>query len=262
MRKKSLEKTPAVSRREQNKADTRRRILIAASRLMAARGMEATAEEIAAAADVSRATFFNYFPSKGAVVAAFVAKNDRDFAATIEKERLTGAPTAEQLERLFVQTAARLQSAAAFHKMLLGEAERGYSAMREGSQRVGRMLQVLRELLADGVARGEVRTDYPLDLIAEIVGGTYVALLHNWRISKGYPLEARMKASARFLADAIAPLQTHKIAAPRRTGTGQAPARSEEMDVRMGLDQALTPLLPLEAAKSGSELQRRPGRNE
>lgn len=260
--KKSFEKPPAVSRREQNKADTRRRILVAASRLMAARGMKATAESIAAAAKVSRATFFNYFPSKEAVVAALVAKVHHDFAATIDQERRTAAPTAEQLERLFVQTATRLQSRAAFHKMLLREAERGYSAMRQSGQRFGRMVQVLRELLADGVARGEVRTDYSLDLIAEIVGGTYVALLHNWRISKGYPLEARMKASARFLADAIAPLQARRIAAPRRAGTGQSPATSEEMDVRTGLDRALTPLLPLEAPKSGSELQRRAGRNE
>jgi AcrR family transcriptional regulator len=264
--KKSLEKPPAVSRREQNKAETRRRILAAAARLMAARGMEdVTVEAIAAAAEISRTTFFNYFPSKGAVIAAFVDKSDRDFTVTIEQERRTAAPTAEQLERLFVQTSARLQSAAAFHKMILGEAERGYSAMRQGGQRFSRMIKVLRELLADGVARGEVRTDYPLDLIAEIVGGTYVALLHNWRINKNYPLEARMKASAHFLADAIAPLQARKIAMRGRAETRRSAAASEDAEVCTVLDQhdqALIPLVPLEAVKSGAAAQRRSGRNE
>jgi len=215
--KRGLGEPVATSRREQNKVETRRRILAAASRLMAAQGLEATtAEAIAAAAKVSRATFFNYFPSKSAVVAALVAKHDEDFVTTIGVERRTDAPTAERLEHLFVQTATRLQSATAFHRMVLGESERGYSHTRQSGQRVGRMHQVLRELLADGVARGEVRTDYPLELIAEIVGGTYVSLLHNWRVTKDYPLEARMKAAVRFLAEAIAPAVAGKSASPLR----------------------------------------------
>lgn len=215
--KKSFDEPVAVSRREQNKVETRRRILAAASRLLAAQELDATtAEAIAAAADVSRATFFNYFPSKSAVIAALVAKLDNDFVATIGLERRTEWPTADRLEHLFLQTAVRLQAAPALNKMILGESERGYSQARQSGQRVGRMYQVLRELLADGVARGEVRTDYPLELIAEIVGGTYVALLHNWRVTKDYPLETRMKATAGFLADSIAPPAAAKIARPTR----------------------------------------------
>jgi len=214
---KSINEAVAVSRREQNKVDKRRRILAAAARLMAAQGLEATtAEAIASAAQVSRATFFNYFPTKSAVCAALVAKYDDDFATTIELERRTDATTAERLKHLFVQTAARLESASTFHKMILSESERGYAQTRQSSQRIGRMHHVLRGLLADGVARGEVRTDYPLDLLAEIVGGAYVALLRNWRVMKDYPLEARMEASARFLADAIAPSKVDEVPYPIR----------------------------------------------
>src|SRR5688572_5054347 len=213
----SFEEPLATSRREQNKVETRRRILAAASRLLASQGLEATtADAIASAAEVSRATFFNYFPSKGAVIAALVAKHDNDFATAIGVELRTRASTAERLEHLFVQTATRLQSAAAFHKMILGESERGYSQTRQSGQRFDRMHQALRELLADGLTRGDVRTDYPVELLAEIVGGAYVALLHNWRVTKDYPLEARMKASARFLADAIAPAGAGKVAFNRR----------------------------------------------
>lgn len=215
--KQAFEEPVAVSRREQNKVETRRRILAAASRLLATQDLEATtAEAIASAAEVSRATFFNYFPSKSAVIAALVVKHDNDFAATIGLERRTEAPTAQRLDHLFVQTATRLQSAPALNKMILGESERGYSQTRQSGQRVGRMHQVLRELLADGVARGEVRTDYPLELLAEIVGGTYAAMLHNWRVTKDYPLEARMRSSARFLADAIAPPVSASVAPMRR----------------------------------------------
>ena len=50
----------ASSRRERRKEETRRRLLTAAERLFHAKGFEATTvEEIAAAADIAKGTFFN-----------------------------------------------------------------------------------------------------------------------------------------------------------------------------------------------------------
>jgi len=52
-------------RRERRARETRRNILLAAGELFAERGLDAvTVDEIANRADVARATFFNYFPSK------------------------------------------------------------------------------------------------------------------------------------------------------------------------------------------------------
>lgn len=56
-------------RREHNRRRTRRGIEDAALELMAARGFDAvTVEDVCAAAEVSRRTFFNYFESKDEVV--------------------------------------------------------------------------------------------------------------------------------------------------------------------------------------------------
>jgi AcrR family transcriptional regulator len=60
--------TPGL--RERKRAETRRRIADEAARLVSAQGIAATTvEQIAAAADVSRATFFRYYDSKELAVA-------------------------------------------------------------------------------------------------------------------------------------------------------------------------------------------------
>lgn len=65
----SRAKASATSLREQKKSETRRSILRCARRLFAKQGFDATTlDEICAGAQVSRRTFFRYFPTKEALV--------------------------------------------------------------------------------------------------------------------------------------------------------------------------------------------------
>ncbi len=90
---------PRASLRERKKLATRRSLRRHALDLVAKRGFaHVTVEDIAEAADVSPRTFFNYFPSKEAVL--FGADPDR--AASLRERLVREAPGAPALEALRV----------------------------------------------------------------------------------------------------------------------------------------------------------------
>jgi AcrR family transcriptional regulator len=83
------EAEPPVSLRERKKLATRRLLRRAALGLVAERGLaNVTVEDIAEAAEVSPRTFFNYFPSKEAVLFG----GDPDRAAQLRERVATHAP--------------------------------------------------------------------------------------------------------------------------------------------------------------------------
>jgi AcrR family transcriptional regulator len=70
-----------AGRRERRRAETQQRILDAALQLFTTHGyLETTVEEITEAADVGKGTFFNYFPTKDALLAAIFEAVGRQFA--------------------------------------------------------------------------------------------------------------------------------------------------------------------------------------
>jgi len=82
-------------RRERKKAALRQRILAEARQLIVRKGYWATkVEEIAEAADVAPATFFNYFPGKSALLAALASwLNDPRYPLGIRMDQVGGFVT-------------------------------------------------------------------------------------------------------------------------------------------------------------------------
>lgn len=78
--------TERESRNERRKRETRERLLEAALRLMAERGMAGVAiNEITEAADVGFGSFYNYFDSKEAIHAALVQQVFEDFGDALDR---------------------------------------------------------------------------------------------------------------------------------------------------------------------------------
>ncbi|WP_341318418.1 TetR/AcrR family transcriptional regulator [Paraburkholderia sp. IMGN_8] len=77
--------TRSTTRGVRRKEETRTRLLDAALRLMAERGMEGVAiSEITAAADVGFGSFYNHFESKGAIYAALIEQVFEDYADMLD----------------------------------------------------------------------------------------------------------------------------------------------------------------------------------
>lgn len=88
-------------RRERRKAETYERLMRAALKLFAARGLEGTTvEAITEAADVGKGTFFNYFPTKEHILMAFGDSRVRKIHAARDEARTGERPTWQVLRRL------------------------------------------------------------------------------------------------------------------------------------------------------------------
>jgi AcrR family transcriptional regulator len=79
---------PAGSRRERKKVRTRREIFEAAMDLFAARSFDAvTVEQVCAAADVAKGTFFLHFPSKAALLSEWSRELAAELAGRLHEPR-------------------------------------------------------------------------------------------------------------------------------------------------------------------------------
>lgn len=192
-----------VSRRTRNKLRTREAILNAARECLGEGGIAGTTmDQIAQQADVARATLFNYFPSKGDIVAALVDDLDEAFYGMIATLRQKPMTVAQRLEHLLRRTGREMEDTPPYIRTIVGASELGWNE-NVGVARFGRLIDAFQGLLEDGLATGEIRDDVNIRVLAEIVTSSMVGIVHNWRMDENYPLSERMNEAGRFLAHMI-----------------------------------------------------------
>ncbi len=178
----------AEGRRERKRRQTRERIEQAAMTLFLERGFDATTiEDITEAADVSKRSFFDYFPSKEEVVFAWQDSfADRLMAAIVARPK--GEPPVRIVEEALVET---IVASADERGLAVGELVRCTPALKARDQlKYAKLEQKLTEAL---VARGgdgkEARTRMRL-LSAIVIGALRVGGELWQERSPGASLEA------------------------------------------------------------------------
>ncbi len=175
-----LTPAPPGTRRAQATLERRARIQRAALALFDANGLEATTvTDVARHAGVSRATFFNHFPNKEAVLVAWFAEVlegvQHDLAQVLEE----GDPF-EALFRFFDALAGFTEAHRArvlplMYELLNPDLERSRRAFLALP-----LAQLLRRLLARAQQRGQVRPDFSHGRLARVLANTYVLTALQW----------------------------------------------------------------------------------
>jgi AcrR family transcriptional regulator len=203
-------------RRERRKRELHARIYDTARQLFLARGFEATTvEQIAEAADIAPATFFNHFQSKHALLGEMTSEVFEHLRALIDEHLLRPGPVEARIRAFIDQAAKELNAARGLARDVLLELMR--TPDRAGGAGavpyLARVHAPFTAVLREGQRKGEVRADTDAAFLAEMVVGAFNATIINWLNDPHYPLERRLRQAAVFAGEAIRP-----PAAPRRAG--------------------------------------------
>ncbi len=188
------------TRRQRRSAEIRERLFRAALTLFAEKGFqETTVEDITEAADVGKGTFFNYFPSKEHVLAAFGEMQIGKLAAAVASARETSEPMLEFMRRLGrVMTEEPGRNPGIVRMILL--ANLTHSPLRESiREKIGTGRRLLAELMEVGQQRGQIRTDIPAIEMARAFHQAAFGTMLMWTIAPDEPLERRMESTMTIL---------------------------------------------------------------
>jgi AcrR family transcriptional regulator len=194
----------AVGRLEKRKRERRLRIYDAAVDLFRSQGFDrTTVSQIAEAADVVPATFFNHFQSKDAVLRQMTAEVLGAIELMLKGELEAAASTRARLTGFVGRAAEQIAETRGLARDVLLELVRAESKPDKQPPYVERIHEPFAAMLRAGQERGDVRRDQDVAFLAEMVVGILNAAITNWLANPDYPIERRLRQAAQFAWEAI-----------------------------------------------------------
>jgi len=170
--------------------------LNAARVLLAERDVDSVrADEIAEKAQISRATFFNYYPSKADLLTDLGGTIANQLEA-IAKEALENYESlSKALRHVFLDGARRIRKDEQLARQLIDHLTRTTSDTDERRRLLDRAHCAYRSVFEKAQDRGELRPSSDLDFLSELATSTVNGFLVNWFNDSEYPLEQRLEAA-------------------------------------------------------------------
>jgi len=196
-------KPATVGRLEKRKQERRRRIYEAAVELFRQQGFErTTVNQIAEAADVVPATFFNHFQSKNAVLRELTIEALEAIELMLKQEFEATTSTRDCLTGFVSSAAEQISETRDLARDVLLELIRAESPGKQPPY-IERIHEPFTALVREGQERGDVRRDRDPAFLAEMVVGILNATITNWLAHPDYPIEQRLRQAVRFAWEAI-----------------------------------------------------------
>jgi TetR/AcrR family transcriptional repressor of mexCD-oprJ operon len=165
-------------------------ILDAAAHVFSEQGTAANLADVAAAAGVSRATLYRYYPNREALLRALGAHALAELANRLNDAGLERATVKEAIERL----ARALVAVGDRYSVLVGE-----QCLADAADAERLVVAPMRAVFDRGIAGGVLRQDLPADVLRTLFSGTIMAA---FKLTQRHQLgaeEASAAAAAVFL---------------------------------------------------------------
>lgn len=164
-----------LSLRERKKLETRNRVLDTAIQLFQEQGFEQTSiDEIAAQANISRGTFFNYFANKEAVLLELAQNELRELGRLVEIKLADQPSAVAKIRRLMQRLVAdtlpylRITRYVLLGAMLYPSDETAFNL---------RLSDMLIDLVRQAQELGEIRADLDAVEVAHAITGPYLSVV-------------------------------------------------------------------------------------
>lgn len=199
-----------MSKRSQNKADQRARILEAAQVLFSERGVEdVTMADIAAEAGVARSTVFNHFGSKHALMNGITERVRAVYVDLLDQalaDRTT--PTPALIRALFEFMGMGIENSRRFYRAVFREMAKLSVGLDEGGPAEATRQAAhdrLFKLIARGQARGDLSRDHMPEDLTEVFDSLVNGTITHWLYDdSSEPLSARMVRTANIFLGPVA----------------------------------------------------------
>lgn len=182
------------TRRERRSLELRERLFQAAIQLFAKKGFaETTVEDITNAADVGKGTFFNYFPSKEHILAAFGRMQIVKVQAAADAATNTPLPIHTFMKNLAMDVISEPARNSAVVRALL-QANLSSEPVREMMREIhSSATAYLARIIEVGQQRGEVRKDLRASDMAPVLRQSLLGAMLIWSLYGDGSLESRIE---------------------------------------------------------------------
>jgi AcrR family transcriptional regulator len=174
-----------VGLREEKKERLRNEIYQAAIDAFRTQGFDAVrVQDITTALRISEPTFYNYFPTKEAVLDEYALRSVEDFRTLLAElaGRHPRPPIVTIVQKLMATLAAVFAQDPKFMAVVVLRSRLFWGASGALMERELQAYDQLAALFADAQAEGEIRPDLSARRLAESLTGAYMLAVANWLI--------------------------------------------------------------------------------
>jgi AcrR family transcriptional regulator len=164
------------SARSAHREQMRAAVVEAALRLFLERGhLDVRVDDIVEAVGISRATFYKYFSERDEILAELFAQLIDDDPPAVDAQ----GRVVDRIRAVLGATAARMVEQEELARFVYSVPLR-HDALLPGRTGQPRVMQVVHDLVVEGVAAGELRGDVPAELLSHQLARSFEAAMRDW----------------------------------------------------------------------------------